>query len=509
MPAVRWNERLRLIRHSVWNISSLAVSGLVGIFLVPIMLAGLGMERYGVWLTASAVSDIAGGLGFGLGLSLVREVAASADDSTSEETARFVCSSRNIYLLMGVVVMLGLAALSGVFAAGLRLSPATRALVLPAFALIGLAFVGEQLSAFSLAVLAGLRRFDLIGMIAISGSILNATFTFLILHSGRSLVALAMWRAALALVTAVVTSVVIFVLRPDFGRWNTSVDSRSLRSQGGFIVASQVNSVIGKAVFDGVVPLIGFILGAAAIVPYRIGLKFPQFMGVVSGRIAEVLYPASSEYDRAGDSLKAQAALRWGTRFIILANVPVLVTLFVLAPYLLHIWIPACPLEAVTILRISTLAVLFDVAGYTADNLLWGAGLAQRLLKIMLTAGVVTLGVGVLLLFRIGVVGMAVGTVFGFVVGTTLLFRAAAQRYQVRMRDLVGSTTHGLVIPIAFSVIALWAASRLYPPAGWLSLAVVSGVGLVVYAITYYGLTASHDERRMLRGLFADLLATD
>jgi O-antigen/teichoic acid export membrane protein len=359
----------------------MAISGLVGILLVPIMLAGLGMERYGVWLTVLAVSDIAGGLGFGLGLSLVREVAASVDGGTADETARFVCSSRNIYLLMGVVVVLGLAALSGVFSAGLHLSPATRALVLPAFALIGLAFVGEQLSAFSLAVLAGLRRFDLIGVTAIIGTISNGVFTFLLLRAGRSLVALAMLRAVLALVTALVTSIVIFMLRPAFGRWTTSIDARPLRSQCGFIVASQANCVIGKAVFDGVVPLIGFLLGAASIVPYRIGLKFPQFLGVVSGRIAEVLYPASSEYDRRGDSLNMQDALRWGTRVIVVANVPVLATLFVLAPYLLHVWIPASPPESVTILRVCTFAVLFDVTGYTADNLLWGAGLAQVLLK--------------------------------------------------------------------------------------------------------------------------------
>jgi peptidoglycan biosynthesis protein MviN/MurJ (putative lipid II flippase) len=103
-----------------------------------------------------------------------------------------------------------------------------------------------------------------------------------------------------------------------------------------------------------------------------------------------------------------------------------------------------------------------------------------------------------------GVVGMAVGTAVGFAVGAILVFRLATQRYKVPMRSLIGSTTHGLVIPTALSVAAVWAASRLFPPTGWLSLAAVGTVGLVLYAITYYGLTVSLDERMMLRALFRD-----
>ena len=109
------------------------------------MVSGLGMERYGLWLAVSSIVDISSGLGFGLGLSLVRKVAASSKSSSTIEVERFVSSGRILYLLLGIAVMTGLILLAGVFSAGLHLSSSSRSLVLPVFALVGFAFVGEQL----------------------------------------------------------------------------------------------------------------------------------------------------------------------------------------------------------------------------------------------------------------------------------------------------------------------------------------------------------------------------
>ena len=140
-------------------------------------------------------------------------------------------------------------------------------------------------------------------------------FLWLLLRTGHSLIALAILRAVVACTAAVTTSIMILTVRPAFGRWRATFDIQLLQSQFRFVFASQVNTVIAKVVFDGVAPLIGFLSGAASIVPYRIGLKFPQFLGAVSGRVAEVLYPASSEYEGSGDTQKMRDALRWGTLY--------------------------------------------------------------------------------------------------------------------------------------------------------------------------------------------------
>lgn len=499
VPAVQWNERIRLFRDSFWNIASLAVSGVIGLVLVPVMFRGLGTERYGLWLAASSIVDIAGGLAFGLGLSLVREVAGSAKTSNSEECERLVAASRMIYLALGIAVLITLTLAAGLFSAGLHLTPGTQTLVRSVFVLIGVAFLGEQMSAFALAILAGLRRFDLIGITAIAGTIANAVLTFVLLRTGHSIISIAYLRAAIAVVSAIGTSMVVFVIRPALGRWNSTIDLRVLRGQSKFIFASQANTLIGKAIFDGAVPLIGFILGANAIVPFRIGQKLPQFLAVVSGRVAEVLYPASSEYEVGGDSHKLRDALQWSTRILVFANVPVLALLFVLAPYFLYLWIPGAPPEAVAVLRVYVLAILFDVPSYPADNMLWGTGEAKTLLKIMSTSGAVTLVVGVACMLRFGVVGMAIGTAAGLALAAALLVMSSSRKFELPLGAWMRFSTRGLVIPTGLCVLCVWGICRFSAPGHLYSLAAIGLTGLVIYLASHFALGSSQSEREMLQ----------
>ena len=502
VPAVQWNERVRLFRDSIWNIASLAVSGIVGVVLVPVMYRGLGTERYGVWLAASSIVDIASGLGFGLGLSIVREVARSVRSSNTKDCEQFIASSRIIYLVLGAAVLIALALVSGLFAAGLHLNQNTRSVVRPVFILVGVAFVGEQLSAFALAILAGLRRFDLIGTIAVTGTIFNALSTFVLLRRGHSIVSIACLRAALGVGAALITSRLIFLVQPVFGRWNATIDLHVLRNQARFIFASQANTAIGKAVFDGVVPVIGFILGATAIVPFRIGQKLPQFVAAVYGRVAEVLYPASSEYEVGGDFHNLRDALRWGTRTLIFTSVPALALLFVLGPFFLHLWIPIASPEAVLVLRVYVLAILFDVPSYAADNILWGTGQVKVLLATMITVGATTFTVGVICMLRLGVVGMAIGTAAGLGLGTILLLVMSCRILDLPLGDFSKFATRGLLIPSTLCVISLWVMCSFSAPTHFYSLLGIAVSGLVIYLASHFALTSSRTEREMLlRGL--------
>ena len=397
----------------------------------------------GVWLAASSIVDIAGGLGFGLGLSIVREVARGVGSSDSKECERLVGGSRIIYLALGVTVLIALALASRLFSAGLHLTQNTQTIVRPVFILVGVTFLGDQLSACALAVLAGLRRFDLIGITAIAGTIANALLTFLLLRAGHS-DCLPLHISAIAIATAIGTSTLLASVRPTLGLWNSTIDLRVLLRQSKFIFAIQANTLIGKAVFDGAVTLIGFILGANAIVPFRIGQKLPQFLAVVSGRVAEVLYPASSS-TKSVATLKIFAMRFSGTRILVFANVPVLALLFLLAPHFLYLWIPAAPPEAVAVLRVYVLAILLDVPSYAADNLLWGTGEAKFLLRIMTTSGVVTLVVGIACMLRFGVVGMAIGTAAGLALSAVLLVMLSSRKFELPLGGWMRFVTRGSV----------------------------------------------------------------
>ncbi|WP_204101480.1 lipopolysaccharide biosynthesis protein [Occallatibacter savannae] len=506
---MQWSERVRLFRDSTWNIASLAVSGLVGLVLVPIMFRGLGTERYGLWLAASSMVDIAGGLGFGLGLLIVREVASSAGGSEANGCERLVSTSRLLYAALGLVVLIAISAIAKPASHRLHLSHETQVLVGPIFILVGIAFAGEQISAVGLAVLAGLRRFDLIGSAAIALTIANGLLTYELLRTGHSILSIACLRVGLSVTGAIATSVMVYVIQPSLGKWDTKFELRTLRNHAAFIFASQANTVISKAIFDGVTPMIGFVLGAAAIVPYRVGLKFPQFLAGVSGRIAEVLYPASSEYHVSDSLHRLRDVLQWSTRALTLVNAPVLAVLFVLGPTLLHVWIPAAPPESVQVLRIYVFAAFFDALGYAADSMLWGAGEAKALLMILLSSGTVTLVVGFACMLHFGVAGMAIGVSAGFAVGTAQLIAFSCKKFEIPLKALLRFIFRGLALPTAVCILSVWAICRATHPTHVYVLGLIGAAGMMLFMGCHLSLRSSWEEREILLRLFRRRLAHD
>ena len=119
-------ERVRLMRDGVFNNASLLISGLLSIVLVPIMLRGLGVESYGLWIAALSVAGTVGLFDFGLGMSVTREVAASLSSAAGSEPAPFVKSAGIIFSLVGIAGGIIIATLGLPLSSGLHLSAANR-----------------------------------------------------------------------------------------------------------------------------------------------------------------------------------------------------------------------------------------------------------------------------------------------------------------------------------------------------------------------------------------------
>jgi hypothetical protein len=95
-------QRLGMMRDGIINYSGTLVSGLLGVVLVPIVLAAVGAEAYGFWIAVLAVAAAIGTFDFGLGYAVTRAVAASSV-SEDHRTTAFVRSAGNIYVLIGVL----------------------------------------------------------------------------------------------------------------------------------------------------------------------------------------------------------------------------------------------------------------------------------------------------------------------------------------------------------------------------------------------------------------------
>jgi O-antigen/teichoic acid export membrane protein len=488
-------ERMRLMRDAAVNNLAVPVSAVIGILLVPVMLRALGQDNYGLWIIATSISGIVIAVDFGLSWSITRAV-ATGHGCDEGDTADFVGTALNVYLLMGVAGCL-IIGVAGMLSGGyLHLPPVGRRTVILVFWLVGGSLCADQVSAFGFSVLAGLRRFKSINLIGSLLSIAWAVGAVAVLMNGGNVVAIAACQFAVAALKGV--GMLWFVaclnpnirFRPFFFRWNV------LRRRSSFAASSVLMTMLSRLAWNSAPVVIGFVSGSAAAVPFYIGQKFPLAVLLIAWRAAEVLFPAASESQH--DIVKGREVLRAGSRLVMVLTVPFAALLFVAAPSLLHAWLGNPPPGSVTVMRVLTATVFADTVSASPLYLLYGRGIMKPILAADAVKGGGVVALTLALVYPFGVTGAAWGMLIPIGAGSVALFVVAARLCAIDPLKLAAGTLRGLWLPVsacvvaAFSVLYFKSDGRL-----WVFAAVA--VGGLAYLAALFGYSGNDDEKQFAR----------
>jgi O-antigen/teichoic acid export membrane protein len=491
--------RVRLMWDGVVNNSGLVVSGLVSLILVPILLRGLGAEAYGLWIAAMVLGGLMSVLDLGLGTSVIREVAATLSTETSAATARFVRATGNAYLASALAGALLVTLLGLPLSAGMHLSAQVRQTALTVFFFAGLTFAGDQLRTFTASILYGLRRFDAVNLLLILAVLLRASGVILLLKLGRGLVAVATWHAVTAATTALVGFAVVSRLSPHFRFRLGYLDWHSLRAHIPFGVASQVTMWLLNAVWSVPALLVGAVLGSPSLTQFHIGQKFPLAVSGFTWRVAEVVFPAASEHERANNLPGTREILEVGTRWVLVLALPICLVLSIVAADLLQAWVGEVRPNTVGVLRLTTAAVFINALGDSALNLLWGRGAMRTILVTVSSMAIVSIGLTLAFVFWIGIVGAAWVLLGMAAIGWITFLRAASRDCGVRAFDLMRASTQGLLVPMFACAVPALGITYLARPGGWLTVVGASVVGGCAYAAALYLWGGRQEERAIVR----------
>ena len=496
-------EPRRLMKDALVNNLAAPVSTVVGILLVPLMLRALGQDDYGLWIVATSISGMVAALDFGLYWSINRVVAADAGGGLGDNSD-FVRSAANVFLLVGLAgcVFVGGA---GLFSGDrLHLPAAGGGTVSLVFWLVGATLFAERLSASGFAVLAGLRRFDLINLIAVVATVAWGAAAAALLMGGAGVAAVAFAQLAVSALKGVGTLLVAARLAPNYGfrpfflRWG------ALRRHASFAVSSLLVDGFSSVAWNSAPALIGFISGPAAAVPFHIGQKFPIAVSAMGGRAAEVVFPAASESRH--DAARSAEVLRTGSRWVVVLVLPFAALLFATAPELLRAWVGDPPPGSVSVLRVMALTVLAEAALLSPVNLLWGRGAMRPILVVYAAKGIGVVALTLALVGRFGVAGAAWGMFVPIAAGAAALFILAARECGIEPSRLAAGTAHGLLLPALASGVT--ASSVLhFGGGGRIQVALALVLGGLAYLAALFGFSGTHEEKRFARGTLSRLKA--
>lgn len=238
--ALNLPERVRLMLDGIGVNLNLLVSAATGVLIVPIMLRGLGAEIYGLWIIALSLPGIVGAVDFGLGISVVLQVSGCRDGEAKRQAARFVMAAKNLNVAMGLLGAV-IIFLVGIFSgSSIHLTPANMRLIPLVFGLVGVSHVCAWVGGFEVEVLCGLRRFDIMNMITIAATLLEFGGMVGLIVTGRGLVAVAAWHAAMAAAAAYASYAAVARLDPMYRLRLGRIEWGTIRPNVSFSLSTQI-----------------------------------------------------------------------------------------------------------------------------------------------------------------------------------------------------------------------------------------------------------------------------
>lgn len=493
MPGIDAREKTRLMRDGTIHALGLVLSSVAGLILVPLMVHGLGLESYGLWAAAMAAIGVFGAFDLGLRLIIVRDLAGDPHSSRAPAVRMMLW----IHFALGAFAAAAVALGGSVVSIRLHLSPAVEPVARLVFTLAGVACFFDQLFAWVLSVLAGLRRFDLLNVFSIGSSLLRLALFAGALALGKGIVAIVALHLFISALTVLIGFIFVAAsaheLRPRFEplRW------AALREPLGFGALSQAATSISSLQMPISTLLISVINGAAAVTPFTVGQKFPGLVSGLSWRTSEVFFPVASR-QRHGSEVDSEAFLAAITRWLMLVIAPCAIGLFLIAPLLLRTWMGEVNPVALAVLRIAALSVIVETVIPGAVQLFFGASQTRPVLAVNLATLAADIAIAVALLPRFGAVGAAWATLGSTMLATILFLGLAAAKRRVNTAKVLTQSLRRLIPALLVALIPAYFLARTITTSNWAVILGLVALSAALYILILWMYAASADEKAFL-----------
>ena len=363
-----------LARNTVWNLIGSGAPMIVAVFCIPILIRGLGTDRFGVLTLAWTLIGYASLFDLGLGRALTQLVAKKLGAGEDREVPTLVWTSQLLMLILGVVgTAIIILSSPWLVHSALNVPDPLEPETLQAFYLLGLSIPVVISTAGLRGLLEAHQRFGLINALRVPMGVLTFAGPLLVLPLSKSLVPvvgtlvvgrIVAWAAHLLLCLRVV---------PELSRsvaWERAAVGPLLRF-GGWMTVSNVVSPL-MVTLDRF--LIGALVSMTAVAyyatPYEVVTKFWLLPGALMG----VMFPAfSASFAQGGE----RSALLFGrsVKSIFLVLFPVMLCTVALAQDGLKLWLgPEFAQQSFRVLQLLAAGVFVNSLAYVPFAFLQGVG---------------------------------------------------------------------------------------------------------------------------------------
>ncbi len=497
-----------ILKNVTSNWASLGTGMLVSFFLAPFVVHSLGNVYYGIWALISEFTGYLWLLDFGVRESVIKFVAQYHATDRRDELVATVNGALYLYSGVALVTLVAVGAMVFALPFIFNIPPDSVGTARTALSLTGTQIALSFVFNVFTGVLMGLQRFYLVSRLGILFSLGRALLTVLALWAGQGIVAL----AAINLGVSTIVNLVVFrfarIHLPYYAPRLSLPSRERVRQIVGYAKYVVAHNVGQKIVFATDSIVIGVFLPVSMLTYWAIPGSLVNYLRQMMLMMAAVLNPISSDLDAKQDSARLRALFLDASKAAVLIGLPICIGFIVLGTRFVGLWMgPSFASLSGSVLAILGLAQLVGLPAHCVGSVLYGLG-RHRIIAV--TRGVeaaANLALSVVLVRKIGLIGVALGTLIPHVVVAVGVLPVAMRRVLgISLRDYYVSTYFRPFLAAVPFTAACYVVDRFVSPASLRSFVPVMVLTLVAYAVPCWYLALTVAERRAVaqraRGVF-------
>lgn len=359
-------------RNTTWNVIGVGLPLVLAVVTIPVLIRNLGTERFGVLMIAWVVLGYFGLFDLGLGRATTKFLAEDFERGRAADARALFWTSLLSNVALGILGGLVLGALAHPLVDRvLNVPPALRPETLGAFYLVAAAVPLVNVATAARGVLEARHSFGLLNVLHVPTATMTQIAPLLVLPFSTNLTWLVGALALSRLLGA--TLFVVAALRqiemPFKGPFLERERLRALFTYGGWLT---VSNVIGPLMVYADRFFIGSLGSMSAVTYYATPYEAVTRLWILPHSLTRTVFPIF-----AADTPTQQRAhiYQGAVKYLALALAPIVATIIVFAPDLLHLWVgETFAKNSTLVLQILAVGVLINSLALVPFTLVQGVG---------------------------------------------------------------------------------------------------------------------------------------
>lgn len=488
------------MRALLTNYLNLVVGILTTLILTPFLVKTLGTEQFGLWNLTFSVLGVFGLLDLGFTNTLVRYVSESLGAKDMQRRDALASTMMTVFIIMSALATGGIWVISQSYQAWLQPSAGLERSAYQILWILGLRAVILQLplSLFR-SLLLCYQDFVFLNAVQSSFNILYAVGAWWILSHQGSIVDLAYLNLATLVgeygfyVVRAATKLHPLRIWPNLASWAI------FKEVFGYSAASFVTTIASFVLLRTDPLIVKSILTLDAVALYAVPLKISEYLLFLFKQCMDILTTRTAQLKGAKEEGKIRELFLASSRLSIVPATAVSIPVIWLAGPLLCAWVGPKMLEGANVLRLLALSTWLSVPQIVASGILSMSGHHRTTARAALIAAALNFGSSCFFAYKIGLPGVALGTLLTtLTVDIFLVVRAATVAYEISPFLYVRQVLLPLVLPTLGSLPLLLLHHYYFTVSDLPRLVVLCALNVMIFFVLYFLLSLNQQEKAYL-----------